>query len=64
MYFYDQLLFKLYILTSNGSFAENLQKIQEMPTFFQDSINWGLEASYKALGFMAVLVLGLSMFKR
>ncbi len=52
-----------YFLQSDST-AKALEDIQSMPQFFADAINWGIDASYVAVGFMALLALGVSMFKR
>ena len=38
-----------YFSTANTSsaFQESIEDIQQMPQFFSDSINWGIDASYQ-----------------
>ena len=55
-----------YFLTANTSqaFQESIQDIQEMPDFFGDAINWGIDASYAAFGFIVLLSLAVKMFDK
>ncbi len=53
-----------YFLTSNTSqaFKESIEDIKQMPDFFSDAINWGIDASYAGFGFMVLLSLAVKMF--
>lgn len=55
-----------YFSTTNTSstFQESIEDIQQMPQFFADSINWGIDASYAAFGFVVLLSLAVKMFDR
>ncbi len=55
-----------YFLTTDTSavFQESIEDIQQMPQFFSDSINWGIDASYAAFGFIVLLSLAVKMFDR
>ena len=46
------------------TFTQVIEQINTFPQFFQDALNWGIDASFMAMGFLCVLVLGVSMFKR
>jgi hypothetical protein len=46
------------------TFNESIQQIQALPKFFEDSVNWGIDASYGALGFMCLLALSVQLFKK
>ncbi len=49
----------------NGSgFSSGIKAIESMPKFFEDSVNWGLDASYAALGFMCLMSLTVYLFKK
>lgn len=50
-------------LITDDSFQNSIQIIEQMPDFFGEKVQWGIDASYKTVGFMAVLVLGVSMFR-
>ena len=54
-----------YFSTSNTTqaFQESIDDLQQMPTFFEDAINWGIDASYAGFGFMVLLSLAVKMFK-
>ena len=45
-------------------FQESIQDIQKMPDFFNDAINWGIDASYAAFGFIVLLSLAVKMFDK
>ena len=55
-----------YFSTANTSsaFQESIEDIQQIPQFFSDSINWGIDASYAAFGFIVLLSLAVKMFDR
>lgn len=46
-----------------ASFSDGIEQIKEMPQFFQEATQWGIDASFKALGFMALMVLTIKLFK-
>ena len=49
---------------SSSNFEETIEAIESLPQFFSDSINWGLDASYTALGFMCLMSLVVYLFKK
>lgn len=49
---------------TSSAFQESIEDLEQMPDFFNDSINWGLDASYSAFGFMVLLTLAVKMFNR
>ena len=58
--------FPKYFASSNTSstFQEGISDIQQMPQFFEDALNWGLDASYAAFGFMVLLSLAVKLFSK
>ncbi|MDJ0661496.1 MAG: hypothetical protein QNJ42_18705 [Crocosphaera sp.] len=46
------------------NFEETIEAIESLPQFFADSVNWGIEASYTALGFMCLMSLVVYLFKK
>ncbi len=46
-----------------ASFSDSIEEIKEMPEFFKEALSWGIEASFKALGFMALMALTIKLFK-
>jgi hypothetical protein len=53
----------LFLLTSE-SFNSSIEKLQSMPAFFEDAMDWGIDASYKAMGFMSLMALAIYLFKK
>lgn len=53
-----------FLTTHQETYNQAVKDIQSMPQFMGDAVNWGVDASYVAVGFMALLALGVSMFKR
>ena len=64
-YFYAQVYTQIYLffLTSE-TFDSSIEKLQSMPAFFEDAMDWGIDASYKAMGFMSLMALAVYLFKK
>lgn len=41
-----------------------LDELNKIPEFFQESLNWSIQASYKYIAFVAATVLVVQLFKR
>ena len=53
-----------FLQSSDAEFYQALEDIASLPEFFNDAMNWGIEASEKALGFIAAVTLAIKTFKR
>lgn len=51
------------IIAASSIFSDSIKTIQSMPEFFDAAVKWGIDASYKAMGFIALMVLILKLFK-
>lgn len=60
----DYFLFSGSPPPTTDNFQETIETIESLPQFFNDSINWGIEASYAALGFMCLMSLTVYLFKK
>lgn len=53
-----------FLQSGDAEFYQALEDIASLPQFFNDAMNWGIEASEKALGFIAAITLAIKTFKR
>ena len=49
---------------TSATFQEGIADIQQMPQFFEDALDWGIDASYAAFGFMVLLSLAVKLFSK
>ncbi len=56
----------IYFASTNTSptFQEGISDLEQMPKFFEDALNWGIDASYAAFGFMVLLSLAVKLFSK
>jgi hypothetical protein len=55
-------MFTIYLFAD--SFDAAIEKLQDAPSFFQDALQWGIDASYVYMGWISLLALLVYFFKK